>query len=350
MCLFPLVSAIIPVYNCVDFVEYAVQSALTQSYRPCEVLVVDDGSNDGTPERLKRFCGAIKYIRQENRGLSSARNLGIRESRGELLAFLDADDMWLPGKLKKQVDAISEGSHVGLVHTDLVKIDSKGERTGTQQCARGEFSGACYPRFFWSNCGPPSTIMIRRKCIDRVGMFDERITRPSTQDYDLWFRIARYYDLRYVDEQLTLYRVHGANSSTDHLMMAQDELYVIRKALRVDSTLMRKVGKHAVRRRLRELYCDIAYELQRRGGDASGLVSASAALRYGVLSRKSWKLFLLACAPHEVRVTLQRWTGCDRIGTGVTSFVLTIVMSALRACTSRVKEVGKRLVILVHAQ
>src|SRR5688572_15366487 len=171
----PLVSVVIPAYNAARFLPRAVESVLNQSYRPLEVTVIDDGSTDDTARVLEPYRGAIHYLRQPNGGPARARNQGIAQTRGELVAFLDADDLWLPNKLSIQVRSLQDNPRAGVVHSDTFYLDNT---TGVQS-RRGnpptDFTGDCYPLMFQRNRITLSTVVVRRECLEQVGGFDERI-------------------------------------------------------------------------------------------------------------------------------------------------------------------------------
>src|SRR5207249_11176371 len=118
-----MVSVVIATYNCRRYVGEAVESALAQSYQPIEVIVVDDGSTDGTAEELRPFKDRIRYLVQANQGPAAARNHGIRAARGEYVAFLDADDLWAPSKIEKQVAAMEKSDKIGVVHCGLLRTN-----------------------------------------------------------------------------------------------------------------------------------------------------------------------------------------------------------------------------------
>jgi len=137
------VSVIIPAYNGAAFLPEAIDSVLAQDYEPLEILVVDDGSTDDTHDVLRPYAPRIRYFYQENRGPSAARNLGIERARGDLIAFLDADDRWLPGKLAAQVAALGTQSAAALVHTDVLFWDpTRGSRERPRRPRRHEYVGA----------------------------------------------------------------------------------------------------------------------------------------------------------------------------------------------------------------
>ncbi|QDV39707.1 glycosyltransferase family 2 protein [Tautonia plasticadhaerens] len=253
------VSVIIPTYNSGSFVTAAVESALGQSVQPFEIIVIDDGSTDATSHVLKPYMGSIRYYQQPNAGLSAARNRGIAAAMGDLIAFLDADDIWLPNKLALQMETLEKHPEAALVHSDVYFWDNEtGERAIRNKMRHG-YTGRCYHQFFRRNAVCPSTVLVRRECLDRIGGFDEQIRRPTTQDYDLWWRIARRYDLAYLDRPTVLYRLHSGNASKQTLMMVEDELYVVLKALSEDSQLAQSLGFRETNDRLFGLYFSIGY-------------------------------------------------------------------------------------------
>jgi glycosyltransferase involved in cell wall biosynthesis len=196
-----LVSAVIPTYNYGAFVEEAVESALGQTHRRMEVIVVDDGSTDDTAERLARYGDRIRVVWQENRGLSAARNRGIREARGEWVALLDSDDVWHRDKTRVQLRALGQYPDVRLIGSTFVKELSQGDLADPRGIvALGVEDLVGRTRF------GPSSAMIRRDCLDEVGYFDESLR--SVEDRDMWLRIAARYPVVLVDSPCWLYRTH----------------------------------------------------------------------------------------------------------------------------------------------
>jgi glycosyltransferase involved in cell wall biosynthesis len=187
------VSVVIPTYNSAAYLPAAVDSALNQTVPPSEVVVVDDGSTDETAEVLKPYRARVRYILQENKGPAAARNRGIEAANGDLVAFLDADDLWFPRKLEVQLEELTRNPALGLVHSDFLLLDTE---TGTESPSRhnaGDFVGECYLKFFARNGVQITTAVARKECLTKVGGFDERIRRPSAEDYDLAFRFARHF-------------------------------------------------------------------------------------------------------------------------------------------------------------
>jgi glycosyltransferase involved in cell wall biosynthesis len=198
----PLVSVVLPVYNRERWIARAVDSVLAQTYRNVELIVVDDGSTDGTRGVLERYGDALTLLAQPRGGAYVARNLALRHARGELVAFIDSDDAWLPHRLARQVPLLGR-PEVGLVFGDALHVPHR-RRTCFQVSppARGRAAA----RFAWANFVPTITVLARRACIDEAGGFSEESALSC--DYLLWFRIALRHELDYVDEIVAEYTVH----------------------------------------------------------------------------------------------------------------------------------------------
>jgi glycosyltransferase involved in cell wall biosynthesis len=244
----PLISVIIPSYNSARFVGRAVQSALAQTFSPIEVIVVDDGSTDDTRRQLSHWNGDVRYIHQPNGGPSKARNRGIDEARGELIAFLDSDDEWFPDKLTQQWECLKKNPGAGLVHTDIYWLhDADGQQSYVDE-GKERYAGACYSELFLANGITASSAMITRSCLNRIGRFNEGIRRA--EDYELWMRVARYFSIGYVKEPLVIYRRHSASASLNSRAMYEDEYHVLANALKADRNLSQILGKDRVKRRM----------------------------------------------------------------------------------------------------
>jgi len=199
------VSAVIPTYNYGRFVVEAVESALGQSW-PVEVIVVDDGSFDDTRQRLAGYGDRIRYIYQENRGLSAARNTGIRAARGEWVAFLDADDVWHRDKTAVQLNAAARAGEF-----DLVGSPGRTEPLPEQLPPDPPVRPLTVRDFLLSTPINASTAIVRRRCFDEVGFFDE--TLRSVEDRDMWLRLCAHYDALQVQSPCMTYRTHDQQMS-----------------------------------------------------------------------------------------------------------------------------------------
>ncbi len=203
-CTSPLVSVVVPTFNRSDDLARALHSVLAQSYPHFEVLVVDDGSSEDIAGLVANMRDPrLRTLRQsKNRGVAAARNRGMADAAGPLIAFLDSDDEWLPDKLSRQVDLIRQRPpRVGLVYTGVVELGAHNSRTVTIPTARGDVWAEMLHRNV-VHYGT-SSVMIRREVIETVGHFDE--TLPAIEDYDYWTRIARFYEFDFVPEALILY-------------------------------------------------------------------------------------------------------------------------------------------------
>jgi glycosyltransferase involved in cell wall biosynthesis len=196
------VSVIIPTYNRGWTIGEAVDSVLAQDYREFELIVVDDGSTDNTPEILDAYGGTIKVFRQENKGVSAARNRGIAEASGRFIAFLDSDDLWLPQKLSRQVEFFNTTPDALICQTEEVWIRS-GVRVNPKKRHKKP-SGMIFEPSLALCLVSPSAVMIRRSLLEIVGNFDEAL--PACEDYDLWLRISCRFPVYHIDTPLIIKR------------------------------------------------------------------------------------------------------------------------------------------------
>jgi glycosyltransferase involved in cell wall biosynthesis len=197
-----LVSTVIPAYNCAGFIADSITSALNQSYEPVEVIVVDDGSVDGTRDVVRSFGRGVRLLERVHGGPAAARNTAIAAARGELVAFLDADDLWKPHKLATQVP-LFENPAVGLVYSNFDYIDANGRliRTRLGRWYRGRiFREVMRHGLIWTG-----TVVARREVFKRVGGFDESM--PLAEDWDMWLRVSAFYEIDYDIRTLSSYRM-----------------------------------------------------------------------------------------------------------------------------------------------
>jgi glycosyltransferase involved in cell wall biosynthesis len=182
----PTASVILPTYNRGWIVGEAIDSVLEQDLEGVELIVVDDGSTDDTPALLSKYGERLRVIRQENRGVSAARNAGIRAASGQLIALLDSDDKWLPDKLAVQVKFFNTHPEALICQTEEIWIRN-GVRVNPGKRHR-KAAGMIFERSLALCLVSPSAVMMRKSLIEEVGLFDERL--PACEDYDLWLRIA----------------------------------------------------------------------------------------------------------------------------------------------------------------
>lgn len=229
----PLVSVIIPAYNAERFIAKTLESVINQTYKNIEVLVVDDGSSDRTPEIVCRFAvkdSRITLLQQANAGVAAARNLAIQHAKGEFIAPIDADDLWYPTNLEKQVQClVAADASVGLVYAWSIDIDQAGELTGEYRASMIE--GCVFKtllcHYFLGNA---SSTVIRRTCLERVGGYNSRFMYQNAQgceDWDLYLRIAEQYQFRVVPEFLVGYRKLQTSMSRDFTSMARSHTLML---------------------------------------------------------------------------------------------------------------------------
>lgn len=256
----PLVSAIVPVYNGERFLAQALDSALAQTMRDLEIVVVDDGSTDGSgalaAEYASRYPGIVRVHRQPNSGLCFARNTALKMARGEYFALLDSDDIWLPHHLEESVEVLQRRSRVALVHADIERIDTDGNSLG---CATRYWDGLHAEPFrvlFLRHehvCCP--TAVFRRSVIEAAGNFDPQFNRMGCEDRDLWLRIALIADISYLGNVHARYRLHGANMSSNYGKMLQARMRL------VDKFGATPHGRSLRRQALAAAHCNLGDEL-----------------------------------------------------------------------------------------
>ncbi len=194
-------SLIIPTYNRADFLKEALESVFNQKRFPHEIIVVDDGSTDHTAEIIRLFPEII-YIHQNNQGVSSARNTGLKIATSEWICFLDSDDLWKPEKLFIQLQVAQEYPEIFIFHTEEVWIRN-GKRVN--QGKRHQKSGGwIFERCLELCLISPSSVMIHRSVFEKIGLFDE--TLPACEDYDLWLRSTLHYPVHFIPEPLIIKR------------------------------------------------------------------------------------------------------------------------------------------------
>jgi glycosyltransferase involved in cell wall biosynthesis len=223
----PTVSVLIPSYNHGRYLQTALEDVFAQTYSDFEIVVVDDGSTDDSVAILQSYGDRLRVFVQRNRGTYATLNRLIAESTGEYLAILNSDDRWASEKLSKQVVLLGSNPQVGLVHTGGHFIDAEG------QIQPGNPLGFEWPTTPTGNiiealvrCNKiiASSVLIRRECFERLGCFNERLF--GSGDWEMWFRVALEYDIAFIDEPLTSYRVHGENASLKHRRIHQDDVLV----------------------------------------------------------------------------------------------------------------------------
>jgi glycosyltransferase involved in cell wall biosynthesis len=226
------VSVIIPTYNRSSFLIQAVESVLDQSFRNFELLIIDDGSIDETKDILKRFGERINYIYQEHKGVSKARNLGIKLSKGRFISFLDSDDLWKKEKLARQIEVFNQNKELMICYTNEIWI-RKGRFVNPKK-KHQKYSGWIFDKCLPLCIVSLSSAMIKREVFDEIGLFDEKLL--ACEDYDFWLRASRRYFFYFIEEPLIIKRGgHSDQLSKKYWGMDRFRVKSLSRLLREDN-------------------------------------------------------------------------------------------------------------------
>lgn len=226
----PKVSVIIPAYNSERYIEEAIDSVLNQRFTDFELLVIDDGSTDGQREKIMKYCNVdtrVRYIRQANQGVSAARNHGFNLSSGDLIAFLDSDDIWLPDNLSLKVSKV-QSSDFGLVHSDAGLMDEYSNVLNKRM--EGNEGWLLTQMLEWkeTQIPGPSSILVKRTTLNSVGLFDTQLS--TSADHDFFLRVAAKARIGRVSQVTWRYRVHSKNMHKNIALMEKDVMFLYQKA------------------------------------------------------------------------------------------------------------------------
>jgi glycosyltransferase involved in cell wall biosynthesis len=222
----PTVSVVIASYNRASLLKEAIDSVLTQDFDDFELIVVDDGSTDDTPELLRSYAN-ICVVRQDRRGVSAARNAGVRRASGEFLAFLDSDDLWLAEKLSAQIAFFKTHPRAVICQTEEIWI-RRGVRVNPRRRHR-KYSGMIFERSVELCLVSPSAVMLERSLLDKVGRFDESL--PACEDYDLWLRIACRFPIHLITTPLVIKRGGHPDQLSRVPGLERFRIYALKKVL-----------------------------------------------------------------------------------------------------------------------
>ncbi|WP_315077731.1 glycosyltransferase [uncultured Clostridium sp.] len=228
-----MVSIIVPTYNNEKYIESALQSIFNQTYKDIEIIVVDDGSTDNTSEVLKKYTNKIIYIKKENGGVASARNLGLNIANGEYIAFLDADDLYDKNKIEKQVKILKKCRDIDVIYNNADVIDENSKYINTLRSEgvyknKNNFLCMMLTRQL---IPAPASIMLRKKCLEDGIRYNDNYL--NAEDYDFILKLAERYKYEYIDESLYLYRRHKKNLTNNHNNQLKSEIDII-KALGIE--------------------------------------------------------------------------------------------------------------------
>jgi glycosyltransferase involved in cell wall biosynthesis len=272
------VSVIIPTYNRLPMLKEAIHSVLNQNFEDFELIVVDDGSTDGTAEEIRKYGGRVKLLHHsENRGVSAARNRGILHSRGKYIAFLDSDDLWVKGKLKIQVAFLDENPHYPLCYTDEIWI-RRGKRVNPM-VKHTKYSGWIFEKCLPLCTISPSSAMMRKTLFPKVGLFDEAL--PVCEDYDFWLRISARFPIFFINKKLIVKR-GGHSDQLSNRFWGNDRYRVIALEKLLSESHITQEEKEMVLREMKRK-CQILHRgFLKRGKEMEGKHYQEIMRRYGV--------------------------------------------------------------------
>jgi glycosyltransferase involved in cell wall biosynthesis len=307
----PRVSVIVPTYNCASFIERAIESAFAQTYADYEIIVVDDGSTDGTDALLARWHGRITSLRQANSGLSTARNTAAGKATGEFLAYLDADDVWYPTKLDHQIAFLDAHSECGMVHSELTVIDESDRilfREWYRESKSKPASGMCIMELLENLHIQVPTVVERRAIFDRIGGFDARQRR--CEDYLHWMELLLDgHAVGYIDQPLAMYRRRSGSLSRGQAAMAAGLIGVFRTLIE-ENNLYQRIGTNGqeiVRRRMAALERRLLKCYRWEGRNDLARRAALNLIRESPAEANVYVEFLRACLPPIAAARLRKF-------------------------------------------
>jgi len=296
----PLVSVILPTYNSRDYIREAVDTILKQTYGNIEIVVVDS-STDDTKQVLELYGDKVRYFYQEPRGVSAARNFGLKQARGSLVAFQDADDRWLPGKIEAQILALRHFPDAALVFTDYAMFDHSGVILPSAcwphfklwiDGHRVAEEDLAYGRLYWElmlgNCIGTCAVLAVKDVLEQFGGFDESF--KTCEDLDLWSRVSTKHTFLYIDKVFAEYRVHSSGLSgsqdTRDMTWALDRARVREKHLRAD--LVPQTLRYRVERLQRKECWELGLACLDRGDHSLARTLFMKGLRYRLFDARMW--------------------------------------------------------------
>jgi glycosyltransferase involved in cell wall biosynthesis len=284
----PLVSVVTATYNMAQYLPEAIDSVLQQDYPHIEMIVVDDGSTDDTRSVLATYGHdeRLRVISQPNSGQTVSKNRGWRAARGQLIAFLDADDAWLPGKLARQIPCFTE-PRVAVCYGRMIYVDERGEPLPIEPL-RGH-SGHITAPLLVDNFVSFPTVVVRRRVLEEMDGFDESLTMSI--DYDLWLRVSVKHEFRFLDEPLARYRIwegqmsHRTGERLDNFFRLLEQFLADNPGI---------VPETAVRRGYAHSYISRAFWHLGEGRKDAALTDIGRALRQRFFDRRAWRCLVKA--------------------------------------------------------
>jgi glycosyltransferase involved in cell wall biosynthesis len=258
-----MISVIIPTYNCEKYISEAIGSVLLQTCTDYEIIVIDDGSTDKTRDIVKNKFPEVRYFYISNQGVSRARNYGIRRALGEYIAFLDADDLWLPEKLEKQLKLFQSDQELALIFTEERIFDTNGFMDGKISKKKRLMKGDVVKNIFLFSNVTTSTVMVKRHVFQETGYFEENL--KAAEDDNMWMRIALKFRIHLLDEVLVHYRWTENSLSRTASNLLSGVLKNLELIENKYPELSERLGRASIRRKKSDIYSSHGYYLFSNG-------------------------------------------------------------------------------------
>jgi glycosyltransferase involved in cell wall biosynthesis len=299
------VSVIIPTYQSEQFIRQAIDSVLAQTYKDYEVIVVDGKSTDGTMKVLKSYGNSIRTLTQNGKGIANARNFGIVESKGEYISFLDSDDLWLRDKLAIQVRFLDQKpASVGLIYSDAFLFPEDDVSRLSYLANKRAFqvgnphSGKVLGQLFIANFIPASTVMVRRTCFERVGLFDESLV--FCEDIDMWMRIAEYFEIDYQRMVLGKVRLHLGSATQNKEQLLRSQIILENKTMKRMPYLLERFGLKNIQRSHMKKRLGLGIEYLRKNKKDDARQEFERCIRMRPSSAKAYFLLIFTLFPFSL--------------------------------------------------
>lgn len=300
----PVISVIIPAYNAERYLEKSLESVLNQTYKDFEIIIVNDGSTDATDRIARNFVAeypdVIQYFQQSNRGVGAARNTGIAHAKGQYLAFLDADDRWLPQKLQVQIDFMKRNPEYGFSYSDVFAMDDDNHCGKRMMMLKHPRSGYIFYDLLKENFVSLPTSLIKKECLQVTGAFCEEREIMSAEDHHFWLKTALFFKGGYINQPLAYYRLRPGSISS---CKVKHRKICIRTILKIAQQFpdVYKKGKKHFQRALAILYYETGYILYRRNEFRDAFFYFIESIRQDWTYTRPYKLFfVLTIVPNMV--------------------------------------------------
>ncbi len=300
-----LITVVIPAYNAADRIIECLSSVWSQPGVTTEVIVIDDGSIDNLEGTVQTFCGdSLRYFRQNNAGPAAARNRGILEAKGKYIAFLDADDVWLPGKLAKQLAVLQENPEVALCFTDMMHFENGNKIHHSYLHEKKYFSltsGWVYKKLLQQCFIFTPSVMVRSQVLNELGSFNESL--KIGEDYELWLRIARTYQVAFIDEPLLIRHRHGGNITANTGLYIHSLIRMYEMELKYNAA--NRANQKIIFNSLAELYFNLGYFLFAEASFPEARKAFFRSFSYKP-NIESFRLLICSCLPSSLKKFLRR--------------------------------------------